>query len=171
MLFIILKMAKAFVRAIGVFGRQARISDKYEEPSYPITNYEVERSYSRIEKFLQEKAAPVVEQHVNPLPYLEEGIITGPHAGSIYTFNNCLVANCFESGNGFNFDGVYQFLISASFREEDIQESFDALKQVGGGRCFFYWEKNPNFAGDVEVAAQDLALLLKQEPKLLTARR
>jgi hypothetical protein len=167
-----MKMVKAYVRAIGVFGRQARISDKYDEPSYPITNYEVERSYEGIEKFLSENATPVIDQQVNPLPYIEDGIISGPNAGSIYTFNNCLVANCFESGNGFNFDGVYQCLVSASFKEEDIQKTFEALKREGDWSCLSYWKENPRFTGEVEVATgQDLALLLKQEPKLLTARR
>jgi len=165
-------MAKAFVRAIGVFGRQARISDKYDEPSYPITNFEVERSHDSIERFLREKATPVVDQQINPLPHIKDGIISGPNAGSIYTFNNCLVANCFRSGNGFNFDGVYQCLVSASFNEGDIQKTFKVLKREGGWDCIDYWKENPRFTGEVEVATgQDLALLLNQEPKLLIARR
>lgn len=155
-------MVKAFVRAIGVFGRQARISDKYEEPSYPITNYEGERSYEKIEKFLEKEGTSVIDQQVNPFPYLEDGIITGSNVGSIYTFNNCFVANCFESGNGFNFDGVYQCLISASFNEEDIQKTFEVLKREGDWSCFSYWKENPRFTREVEVAtSQDLALLLK----------
>lgn len=165
-------MAKVLVRAIGLFGRLARISDKYEEPIYPITNFKVERSYENIEKFLKKEATPVVDKQVAPLPYLEDGIITGPHAGSVYVFNNCLVANYFESGNGFNFDGVYQCLISAAFKEEDIQKTFDTLKRGGDWTCLNYWKDNPRFTREVEVATgQNLSLLLKQEPKLLTAKR
>jgi len=170
-----MKMVKALVRAIGLFGRQARISDKYEEPAYPITDFDVARSYETIETFLKKGVTSVIDQQVMPLPYLEEGIITGPNVGSVYLFNNnCLVANCFESGNGFNFDGVYQCLISVAFREEDIQKTFDVLKRTGGYTCLNYWEDNPRFAREVEVAnttSQDLSLLLKQEPKLLTAIR
>jgi len=94
---------------------------------------------------------------------LGDGIISGPNACSVYSFNDCLVAHYFESGNGFNFSGVYQCLMVASLREEIIQQTFDVLKQKGDLRCLDYWEENQKFTGEVEVATdQDLVLLLKQ---------
>ena len=123
-------MTKVFVRAIGILGRQSRIFDKYYESTKPITNFEVERNYIQIENFLKKNYTPFVNTQINPFPHLEEGIITGPNLGSMYFSNNCIVVNCFESGNGFNFEGVYQCLVSVASTEEEILKNFEILKRV-----------------------------------------
>jgi hypothetical protein len=167
-------MSKLFVRAIGLFGRVSRISDKYEEPSYPITDREVRESYQNVEALLRKGGKSIITQQVILLPHAGDGIISGPHAGSGYLFNGngCFVANCLESGNGFNFDGVYQCLISAAFNEEDIRGTFERLKIAGGH--YDHWEENPRFTKEIDVPSevgQDIPLALRKEPKLLAAVR
>lgn len=96
-------MAKALVRAIGVFGRYSRASDEYSDniPEGP-TDFFVQRAYGNVANFLKTKGKAVVSQQIMPLPHLDDGIISGPNAAAGYLFNRCIIANCFESGNGFN---------------------------------------------------------------------
>lgn len=53
-------------------------------------------SYEKIEKFLKENAETIAPQKINPLPYIEDGIITSPSGNSIYFLENCLVENIWD---------------------------------------------------------------------------
>jgi len=144
-------MVKVLVRAIGVFGRMCSMADKYEEPPPGPDNYDLAKSYDNVESFLKKHGRIVIPQQIKNLPHLDDGIITSPNAGSSYIFNKCLVANLFESGNGFNYNGVYHAILSAGVSKKDIQTTFSLLKDAAGWQCSNYWKDNPRFKKEVEI--------------------
>lgn len=147
-------MVKVFVKAICVFGRHCSIADKYldGDERQGLGEFYVQKSYESIESFLGREAKQIIVPQIKPLPYINEGIITGPNASSIYSYNECLITNCFVSGNGFNFNGVYHTIISAGFSEKDIQETFLRLKQASPWQCLRHWTENPNFKREIYVS-------------------
>jgi hypothetical protein len=164
------KMAKTYIRAICVFGRMGCISDKYEDTEareYPLSDFDVTRSYEGISAFLEKNARKIEGDRIKVLPYLEEGIISGPNVLGTYAINNCIVANTFVSGNGFNFRGVYHTLISLGLSKEEIAKNFEILKNESGWKVRGYWEENPKFKKDIVVpevkAIESLTKLISLE--------
>lgn len=167
-------MTRVLVRAIGVFGKYDQSNSAWDDDCEGVFEDKVIYSFERIEGILREKGKSVVGQQINLLPYIDEGIITGPNAGSIYLFNNCLVANCFVSGNGFNFDGAIQTLVSAGLSEEEIEKTFSYLKfRVSGYVPPDIWFNNLKFKKEVNIPnvpkglRKNIEEILKLEPKLL----
>lgn len=50
-------------------------------------------SYGMIEKFFRENAETISPLNINPLPHIEDGIITSPSGNSTYFMGNCLIEN------------------------------------------------------------------------------
>lgn len=168
-------MTKVFVRAIGIFGRYDRSNSAWDDDYKGVFESQVrDYSYPRIEQFLKEHGKGVIDQQINMLPYIGDGIITGPDAISLYFLNNCLVANLFVSGNGFNFDGVIQTLLSAGLSEQEIEKNFNILKaEVSGYVSSNEWFNNSKLKKDVDIPnvpkelGKNIEALLQSEPKLL----
>lgn len=55
--------------------------------------YNLRVSHSKIERFLKENAKIIIPLKINPLPHIEDGIITSPSANSTYFMGNCLIEN------------------------------------------------------------------------------
>ena len=168
-------MTKVFVRAIGIFGKCNRSNSAWDDDYKGVFEYQVrDYSYPKIEQFLKEHGKDVIAQEINLLPHIGDGIITGPNASSLYFFNNCLVANLFVSGNGFNFDGVIQTLLSTGLSEEEIEKTFNILKaEVASYVPGNGWFNNSKLKKDVDIpnvpkeSRKNIEALLQLEPKLL----
>lgn len=134
-------MTKILVRARRLYG-------VHDLETADLTISQVTRSYDAVESFLRQNAKTLVPRDLNIAPYLDDGIITGPKAHSLYSHNKCVIVNHYIHGNGFNFSGVYHTLITAGLDEKDIKNNFDFLEQISGHPQ--KWEDNHNFRKDIE---------------------
>ena len=86
-------MSKIIVKGISLNGRISSPADKYCEPPPGPTHRDIGRTYNKVEEFLKSNGKPIIPEMINPLPLINEGIISGGAAASCYALNDCLIAN------------------------------------------------------------------------------
>jgi len=154
-------MAKAIVRAIGVFGKwHTRYEDDFR--SLPDAD-KINDSYVSIRKFLEENG----QKGFPPFNIMGCG---NPQS---YLINNTLVTNVLYLGNGFNFEGDVQTLVGLGFDERAVQETLKRLTSEGVGILFDYWKENPKFTKNVNIPrrlGKDISRLLAEKPESLVIR-
>ncbi len=145
-------MTLAIIRGIFLRGRYARVSDKYWDPPPGPTDHDIlgvlssEGTYKRVENYLKKHGRVEVSERVNPLPFIQEGIISAPAAASCYSLNDCLVLNFTRPYGLFN-GGVAHIIEAAGYKknvkgiERTLQTLKDAAVAGASWRLEAYWEK------------------------------
>lgn len=100
--------------------------DKYVEREGPFDS-DLEPCYNELEKFLKENAKTISPQKIVPLPFIEEGVITGPKANSTYFFNSCLVENIWHPGGAFSDSMAH--IIEIAGNSPDVDKSISPVRE------------------------------------------
>lgn len=142
-------MSLVIIKGILLRGRYSRPSDDYRDDLPPgPTDHDIQGllslngTYGKVEAYLKKHGRVEVPEKFNPLPLVQEGIISAPAAASCYSFNDCLVLNSTLPYGIFN--GGVAHLIEAASPERNsagIERTLELLKWEAGLKWTPYWDK------------------------------
>lgn len=159
-------MSKILVKGIMLKGRYSGPADKYYEPPPGPADLDIKETYKRIEKFLKLNGKPIIPKMVDPLPLINEGVISGAAVASCYTFNDCLIANQIKQ----YFNGTAHVIqVAAKLENESaIDKLFKLLKWEAGWEWDQYWINDKERVVDIPNRLENITQLIPYTDKILT---